>query len=265
MPFFRVSFFSIISWTGYENWLEIPKQVITTCSRTIDYCFPYCFWIFLWSNNSETGYQNANFFPKWVVEILNKWAPPRQVTFKCPPGGLLYKLFTELGVGGRMRLAIKDLDTGIKAQVLCSGSLFRQFSVSQGTGQGRILALFKYKTYINALLIALSDHAYALNINKLSLSSQSFADDFSLLAIQPPFLRVLVQMCFCYSLNWRYEFNNSKSGVTFGENMVVHCDSMKRREWILGGEIVDEFYEYKNLGVRKNYMGFTSKVDDNIE
>ena len=68
--------------------------------------------------------------------------------------GLLYKLFTELPVGGRMWLAIKDPYTGVKAQVLYSGSLSRQFSVSQGTGQGRILAPFMYKVYINALLVS---------------------------------------------------------------------------------------------------------------
>ena len=44
--------------------------------------FSYCFVI----KNSETEYQNA-FFPEWVVETLKKWAPPRQVTFKCPPPG----------------------------------------------------------------------------------------------------------------------------------------------------------------------------------
>ena len=116
---------------------------------------------------------------------------------------LLYKLFTELGVGGRMWLAIKDLYTGVKAQVLYLGFLSRQFSVSQRTGQGRILAPFMYKVYINALLIILSNHAYALNINSLSLPSPSFADDISLHAIQPSFLRVLMQMCYCYSLKWR--------------------------------------------------------------
>ena len=112
-----------------------------------------------------------------------------------------------------MWLAIKDLHTGVKAQVLYSGSLSRQFSVSQGTGQWRILSPFTYKVYINVMLIPLSNHAYALNINSLSLSSPSFADDVSLLAIQPSFPRVLMQMCYCYSLKWRYEFNNSKSGV----------------------------------------------------
>ena len=39
VPFFRVSFFSINSWTGYENWSEIPKRVMTICSRTKGYCF----------------------------------------------------------------------------------------------------------------------------------------------------------------------------------------------------------------------------------
>ena len=79
--------------------------------------------------------------------------------------GLLYKLFIELGVGGRMWLTIKDLYTDVKAQVLYSGSLSRQFKVSQGTGQGRILAPFMYKVYINALLSTLTNHAYAIFIN----------------------------------------------------------------------------------------------------
>ena len=80
-----------------------------------------------------------------------------------------------------------------------------------------------------------------------------------------------MQMCYCYGLKWRYEslyeFNNSKGGVvTFGETTVVHCNSMKRRELIFGGENVDGLYEYKNLGVLKNYIGScSSNVDDNIE
>ena len=48
--------------------------------------------------------------------------------------GLLFKLFTELGIEGRMWLAIKDLYTGVKAQVLYSGSLSISFDGSQRTG-----------------------------------------------------------------------------------------------------------------------------------
>ena len=53
--------------------------------------------------------------------------------------GLLYKLFIELGVGGRMWLTIKDLYTDIKAQVLYSGSLSRQFKVHRVQVRGEYL------------------------------------------------------------------------------------------------------------------------------
>ena len=58
---------------------------------------------------------------------------------------LLYKLFSEFGIGGRIWLVIKDLYTGVRACVLYSGSLSREFDVLQGIGQGKILAPFMYK------------------------------------------------------------------------------------------------------------------------
>ena len=76
-----------------------------------------------------------------------------------------------------------------------------------------------------------------------------------------------MNICHEYGLTWRYEFNHSKSGnVTFGETKAVHHASMNEREWRLGDDIVQELYEYKNLGVLKNYIGsFSSNVTDNIE
>ena len=55
--------------------------------------------------------------------------------------GLLFKLFNEFTVKGKMWLAIKDLYTDISAWVLYGGSLSRACQVLQGTGQRRILAL----------------------------------------------------------------------------------------------------------------------------
>ena len=41
---------------------------------------------------------------------------------------------------------------------------------------------------------------------------------------------------------------------------------MKVRNWTLGSESVSELYEYKNLGVVKNYIGsFSTNADENIE
>ena len=39
VPFFRVSFFNINSWTRYHNLSKFPKRVMTICSRTKSYCF----------------------------------------------------------------------------------------------------------------------------------------------------------------------------------------------------------------------------------
>ena len=132
---------------------------------------------------------------------------------------LLYKLFIELGVQGRMWLAIKDLYT----EVLFAGELSREFDISQGTGQGRILASFMYKVYINSLLNTLAGHSHAISINCLRLTAPSFADDVTLLALFPTFLKVFMNICHQYSVTWRYEFNHLKSGVvTFGEAKSVH-------------------------------------------
>ena len=78
---------------------------------------------------------------------------------------------------------------------------------------------------------------------------------------------MFIIICYKYGIRWRYEFNHSKSGiVTFGESKPQHFESMKNRVWLLGDIIVDELYEYKNLGVLKNYAGsFSSNVEDNID
>ena len=166
-----------------------------------------------------------------------------------------------------MWLAIKDLYTDVKAQVLYSVELSREFDVSQGTSQGRIFAPFMYKVYINSLLQKLSNNCCAVSINSLSLPAPSFADDVTLLALFPSFLKTFLNICHQYSVTWRYEFNHTKSGVvTFGETKPIHSRLMKEREWTLGDTKVDELYEYKNLGVLKNYAGsFTSNIFDNIE
>ena len=101
-----------------------------------------------------------------------------------------------------MWLVIKDLYTGVRALVLYAGSLSRQSDVLQGTGQGRILAPFMYRVYINGLLNILTNHCYSISVNRLSLSSPSFADDVTLLALYPTFLHTFMEMCYEYSIKW---------------------------------------------------------------
>ena len=132
-----------------------------------------------------------------------------------------------------MWLEIKDLYTEVRGQVLYSNTLSRKFDISQGTGQGRILALLMHKVYINGLLNELTNHCYAISINQLNLPSPPFADDIALLAFYPTFLTSLTGMCYKYSTKWLYEFNHTKSGVvTYGETEPGHFEEMKEREWI---------------------------------
>ena len=67
-----------------------------------------------------------------ILETINHMLERGSKVFKCFLDvrkafdtvwidGLLYKLFSEFGVKGRMLLAIKTLYTGVKAQVLYSG------------------------------------------------------------------------------------------------------------------------------------------------
>ena len=107
-----------------------------------------------------------------------------------------------------------------KHKFFTEGSLSRKINLSQCTGQGRILAPFLYKVYVNGLLKVLSDHCNAIFINGLRITSPSFADDMSLLTLHPSFLKTFMNICNRYGIKWRYDFNNSKSGiVTFGETM----------------------------------------------
>ena len=117
--------------------------------------------------------------------------------------GLMYKLFTVFGIRGRMWLVVKNLYNGVKAQVLHSDSS-REFEISQGTGQGIILAPFMCKVYVNGLLNSLAHHSCAISLNNIRLISPSFADGISLLAFHPTFLSTFTKMCCHYSIKCRY-------------------------------------------------------------
>ena len=53
--------------------------------------------------------------------------------------GLLFKLFSELGIKGRRWLAIKDLHTNVKAKVLYAGSLSRELTFCRAQGKEECL------------------------------------------------------------------------------------------------------------------------------
>ena len=78
---FHLKLYGMCRFSGCQFSAQIPeqgiridkrflKQVMTICSRTIGYCFPWCFLEIVVICNSETGYRNANLLPEQVVHNL---------------------------------------------------------------------------------------------------------------------------------------------------------------------------------------------------
>ena len=117
-----------------------------------------------------------------------------------------------------------------------------------------------YKVYINSLLTILTNHCYAIFINRLSLSAPLFADDIALLALYPTFLTSLMGMCYMCSTKCRYEFNRTKSGVvTYDETKPAHFEEMKECEWI--GSFSSNVEDSIDKTWKKAGMIFSSNFD----
>ena len=164
-----------------------------------------------------SGFVEASFT---IVETINHMLERGSKMFSCFLhvrkafdtvwiDGLMYKLFSDLGVNGKLWLAIEDLYTDVRARILYSGALSREFDIAQGTVQGRRLASFMYKVYINSLLKELSDHCFAISVNTLRMPAPSVADDICLIALHQSLLKILINKCHNCSKKWRYESNHS--------------------------------------------------------
>ena len=182
--------------------------------------------------------------------------------------GLLCTLKHELGIDSQLLLVIRELYKDVRGQVLFSGHVSDSFDISQGSGQGRILAPFSYKVFINQLLRGISQLKLGASLFNYELSCPSFADEMTLVFCFPSSLNVLMQLACQYSCNWRYQFSYTKTSVVnFGESPAKHSKSKQTRNWStsLGPDHIDEEDEYVNLEVYKNYCGsFSKNVDENI-
>ena len=114
----------------------------------------------------------------FTIETINHITERGRIVFACYLDvkkafdtvwidGLLFKFFFDLGIDSKFWLILKDLYTDIHAKVLHGGNYSRTFKRLQGSGQGRILAPFMHKVYINGLLKELLNHCLVISINQL--------------------------------------------------------------------------------------------------
>ena len=141
-----------------------------------------------------------------------------------------------------------------------------KFPISQGSGQGKILAPFIYKVYINSLIRKICDLKVGICLTNRFCSAPTFADDMTLLGLHASALSTLIRCAYDYCCKWRYEYHNEKSGiVVFGETPAMHGRMINTRKFFIGFSLIEEVKEYTNLGIDKNYCGsFATNIDENI-
>ena len=100
---------------------------------------------------------------------------------------LFFTLLTDLDVCGKMWLILKDLYTEVQGFVTYESSTSDLFSIDQGSGQGRIVAPFLYKVFVNRLLLIISNDPFSLLIENMPVDCPTAADDLTLLALFPSF------------------------------------------------------------------------------
>ena len=165
-----------------------------------------------------------------------------------------------------MWLIIRDLYQDLQAHLKRNGQLGSKFHISQGSGQGRILALFMYKVYINSLMRKICDLKVRICLTNRFCSSPAFADDMMLLGLHASALSSLIRCAYDYCCKWRYEYYNEKSGiVVFGETPAMIGRMINTRMFAIGSSPIEELKEYFIQGIYKNYCGsFATNIDEKI-
>ena len=124
--------------------------------------------------------------------------------------GLLFKLYKELSTDSGLWLIIKDLFQDLQAYVIHDGQFSSKFPISQDLGQGRSLAPFMYKVYINSLIRKICDLKVGICLTNRFCSVPTFADDMTLLGLHASALSTLIRCAYDYCCKWRYEYHNEK-------------------------------------------------------
>ena len=178
--------------------------------------------------------------------------------------GLFFKLFQK-SVDLTTIRCIMSLYNNSQSIVRHNGLFSEPFSVAQGTRQGGVTSPSLYLLYIEDLIKELENSGYGFCIAGGNCSSLSVADDMALLSFSRVGLQAMMNICYKYSLKWRFMYNPAKcSVVVFNESK--HAYKRQSRSWTLGTDTVIETDHYIHLGVNVNkYLNFSDNVSNSCK
>ena len=135
----------------------------------------------------------------------------------------------------------------------------RPVCVKQGIGQGRILATFNYKKYINPALHRLSEAGRGVCIGTTHCGCPCCADDLILLANKPEDLQFMLHLAYNYSADERYVIHPNKTTITVMGDP-GHTGNRHTLEWKLGSMTVSPSPKFTHLGIDRYADCLTSDV-----
>ena len=163
--------------------------------------------------------------------------------------GLFTKLF-ELGVNGKLWRTVLAMYTDMSSFVMANSIPSCPFPVRQSVRQGGVLSPWLYLLYIDGLLKELRAANLGARIGDIYCGVLAQADDVAVLALSPAELQAMINICYNYSLRWRYKVNIQKTKVmVFGETVPSHRKLKANRIWWIGASHIEEVDSYKHVGV----------------
>jgi hypothetical protein len=170
----------------------------------------------------------------------------------------LFRRLYQAGISDTWPIHKKLLGNTI-IKVRLGDDLSRPVCISQGIGQGRILATFNYKKYINPALLRLSEAGRGVRIGSVHCGCPCCADDLILLANSPEDLQFMLHLAYDYSADERYIIHPNKTTIT------VTGDPRKTGnyttlEWKLGENTVSLSPKFTHLGIDRYADSLTSDL-----
>ena len=142
---------------------------------------------------------------------------------------------------------IDDLYVNGKEVIRWEGEYSNEYPIQQGVKQGGVLSPTLYKLYVNNLLNSLKRSRLGTSIGTIYSGVPTCADDILLLSQDPVELQAMLDMCYDYSIDHKYQLHPTKSVVNhfcFPRNHGLRATS-----WYLGTSEVSVNNTFTHLGL----------------
>jgi hypothetical protein len=161
----------------------------------------------------------------------------------------------------------KELLTDTVIKVRLGNLISRPVCVNQGIGQGKILAAYNYKKFINPIMQCLSSSGIGLHIGTIYCGCPGCADDLVFLSDTAKDLQLQFHVGFDYSADERYIIHPTKTKieVVYGPNKSLKPKI--QHEWQLGPTTVHPGDNCTHLGIDRYPDSLTSEtfISDKIK